>query len=131
MKAEARKLYNPQREEVNKPSRNQFPQTQKRKTIRIHRIILTILYLSLMIASGIYLFSQNQIVSAKHQQLSTLHDEQKKLAIIEKDLNRKIRLLNDPDFIANYARGEYMFSKKGETIIIVPKTEEDINSTKN
>ncbi|MEH7452252.1 MULTISPECIES: FtsB family cell division protein [Bacillaceae] len=128
MKAEARKLYNPQREELNKPSRNQFPQTKKRKTIRIHRIILTTLFLSLIVASGIYMYSQNKIASAKQHELSTLHVEQKKVAKTEKDLQRQIRLLNDPDFIANYARDQYMFSKKGETIIIVPKSKDDISS---
>ncbi|MFB7140507.1 septum formation initiator family protein [Gottfriedia sp. NPDC056225] len=127
MKAEARKLYNPQREEMNKPSRNQFPQTHKRKTIRIHRITLMILYLSLIIGSVMYMFSQNKIVSAKQRELSKLQVEQKKLTKTEKDLNRQVRLLNDPDYIGNYARGEYMFSKKGETIIIVPKPKEDNN----
>ena len=128
MKAEARKLYSPQREVLNKPSRNQFPQPQKRKSIRFHRLTLAILYLSLLVVSGIYLFSQNQIVSAKQHELVKLKEEQKKLAKTEKSLNRQIKLLNDPDYIANYARDEYMFSKKGETIIIVPKSKEDSQS---
>lgn len=128
MKAEARKLYSPQREEIYKPSRNQFPQSQNRKSIRFHRLTLAILYLSLFVGSGIYLFSQNQMVSAKEHELANLKEEQKKLAKTKNNLNRQIKLLNDPDYIANYARDEYMFSKKGETIIIVPKSKEDFQN---
>lgn len=125
MKAEARKLYSPQREALNKPSRNHFPQPQKRKPIRVHRLTLALLYLSLLIGSGIYLFSQHQIVSAKQNDLHNLQQEKKKLTETEKGLTRQIKLLNNPDYIANYARNEYMFSKKGETIVIVPKLKEE------
>ena len=128
MKAEARNLYSPHREVVNKPSRNQFPQSQKRKSIRYHRLILAVLYVSLFVVSVVYLFSQNQIVSAKQNELHNLQKQQTKLTKAESGLTRQIKLLNDPDFIANYARDEYMFSKKGETIIIVPKSKEDLQS---
>jgi cell division protein DivIC len=126
VKAEARKLYSPHREVINKPSRNQFPQAQKGKSIRLHRLVLALLYLSLFVVAGIYWFSQHQIVSAKQTELHKLQEEQKKLAVTEKTLDRQIKLLNNPDYIANYARDEYMFSKKGETIIIVPKSKEEL-----
>lgn len=126
MKAEARKLYSPHREVINKPSRNQFPQAQKGKSIRLHRLVLALLYLTLFVVAGIYWFSQHQIVSAKQSELHKLQEEQKKIANTEKALNRQVKLLNSPDYIANYARDEYMFSKKGETIIIVPKSKEDL-----
>lgn len=126
MKAEAQKLYSPHREVINKPSRNQFPQAQKGKSIRLHRLVLSVLYLFLFVVAGIYWFSQHQIVSAKQSELHKLQEEQKKLSVTEKTLNRQIKLLNSPDYIANYARDEYMFSKKGETIIIVPKSKEEL-----
>ncbi|WP_146024763.1 hypothetical protein, partial [Pseudomonas sp. FW305-BF6] len=88
MKAEARKLYSPHREVINKPSRNQFPQAQKGKSIRLHRLVLALLYLSLFVVAGIYWFSQHQIVSAKQTELHKLQEEQKKLAVTEKTLDR-------------------------------------------
>lgn len=125
MKAEARKLYNFREVELS-PSRNMYPQPQKRSGIRLHRLMLTLLYLSLFVVSGIYFFNQHQLVSTKEKELKQLQMQETRLAKNEKELNREIRLLNDPDFIANYARDQYMFSKKGETIVIVPKTSKEL-----
>ncbi|MBP0724331.1 septum formation initiator family protein [Bacillus sp. RG28] len=127
MRAEARKLYNPVREvtQPNIPFRT--PELKSKSRLRVHRLILTIMYGTLLLICCIYFFRMNGFEASKNEELNKLKAVQVKQVNIEKELNRQIRLLNDPDYIANYARNEYLVSKDGETLYIVPKAEENHN----
>ena len=48
---------------------------------------------------------------------ANLKEEYKNLKQEEKDLNVKIEQLNDPEYLASYARENYSYSKDGEYII--------------
>ena len=48
--------------------------------------------------------------------LSSLKDE-------EDVLNSDIKKLNDPEYVARYAREKYLYSKDGELIIRIPDDE--------
>ncbi len=50
----------------------------------------------------------------------------------EASLNVEVSKLQDPDYIARYAREKYMYSKPGEIILrMVDPTEEDVESATN
>lgn len=56
-----------------------------------------------------------------------LEDELNKLRLEEKKLKNEIIKLNDPEYIASYARQHYQYSKEGELIIRINEVvEEDI-----
>lgn len=56
------------------------------------------------------------------QQLTTLKENEEKL-------NSDIQKLKDPEYIAKYARENYMYSKDGEYIIKIEDEEKEINKT--
>ncbi len=47
-----------------------------------------------------------------------------------KGLKKDIEKLNDPEYLANYAREHYLYSTEGEYIIQIEKTNDDIKSVK-
>ena len=57
----------------------------------------------------------------KYEQKKTL--EKKLIALQEKELQLKVDAdkLQDPDYIARYAREKYLYSKNGEFIIKIPE----------
>jgi len=128
VRAEARKLYNHPVREVTQPNiPSRTPELKSKSKLRVHRLILTIMYGALLLFCCIYFFRMNGFEASKNEELQKLKTVQVKQVNIEKELNRQIRLLNDPDYIANYARNEYLVSKDGETLYIVPKVEENQN----
>ena len=59
-------------------------------------------------------------------QESNLKEEYKKLKKEEKELNVQIEELNDPEYLASYARENYSYSKDGEYIIKLKDKDEEI-----
>lgn len=54
---------------------------------------------------------------------------EKEVAIVKKekkDLQNEVSLLNDDDYVTRYARENYVFTKDGEQVVILP----DINQEK-
>lgn len=60
-----------------------------------------------------------------------LREEYKKLKKDAKDLEVKIEQLNDPEYLASYARENYSYSKDGEYIIKLHKKEKEIKKVNN
>ena len=60
-----------------------------------------------------------------------LREEYKKLKKNEKDLKVQIEQLNDPEYLASYARKNYSYSKDGEYIIKLNKKEKEIKKVNN
>ena len=58
----------------------------------------------------------NNEKKALNDKLTSLKDE-------EEVLNSDIKKLNDPDYVARYAREKYLYSKDGELIIRIPDDE--------
>lgn len=61
----------------------------------------------------------------KYQEREVL--EEKMLTLREKEAELKVDVekLEDPDYIARYAREKYMYSKDGEIILRLPEDEEE------
>ena len=50
----------------------------------------------------------------------TVFQRQDEIAVLEKE---KISLLNDDDYVARYARENYVFTREGEQVAIIPGVE--------
>ena len=77
-----------------------------------------------IIISYLAVFSYNywsQILN-NYKQKNTLEKQYNNLLASEEALNSEITKLQDPDYVAKYAREKYMYSKSGEYIIRIPET---------
>ena len=84
------------------------------------RILLFFIIFGGIIGSLSYSFfsNVNKIVSIKKEK-QVLNDRIAELTD-EKVLNSDIKKLEDPEYVARYAREKYLYSKDGELIIRIP-----------
>ena len=84
------------------------------------RIIIGVL-LVVIIASylGVFSFNYWSQILANKKEKSQLEAEYTKLLEDEENLKSQINKLQDPEYVAEYAREKYMLSKDGEIIIKV------------
>lgn len=73
-----------------------------------------ILFVSMSIIKIIF-----QIID-KYQEANKLEEKLADLKIDEENLNNEILKLQDPEYLARYAREKYFYSKDGELIIRIP-----------
>ena len=77
-----------------------------------------------IIASLSYSFFSNvQKMIEINKQKNELKEKLASLEEEEKVLNSDIKKLEDPDYVARYAREKYLYSKEGELIIRIPDDE--------
>lgn len=53
---------------------------------------------------------------------------EKEVAIVKKekkDLQNEVSLLNDDDYVTRYARENYVFTKDGEQVVILPDIDQE------
>lgn len=63
-------------------------------------------------------------------QQSSLTTELKSLKETEENLKNEIQKLKDPDYLARYARENYLYTKNGEYVIKVDEDKKEINKNK-
>ena len=68
------------------------------------------------------------IIDLKHEK-KQLEDQLLVLKEDEENLNIELKKLQDPDYIARYARENYLYSKNGEYIIKIQDDEEEVEDT--
>ena len=99
----------------------------KRKKIRRNFVIITLIYLVLgfllmqtVVKTAYELYTKSKEKREFQEELSVLKEK-------EDELKGQVNKLQDPDYIARYAREKYMYSKPGEIIlrIIEPKEESE------
>lgn len=85
------------------------------------RILLFFIIFGSIIGSLSYSFfsNVNKIVSIKKEK-KILSDRIAELTDEEAVLNSDIKKLEDPEYVARYAREKYLYSKDGELIIRIP-----------
>ena len=83
---------------------------------------ITIMIFGYLSYSGIY-----YLVSKKNYESEkiVLQDKLNNLKDKETDLNSEINKLKDDDYLARYAREEYLYSKKGEYVIRIEEKKEE------
>ena len=85
------------------------------------RIFLFFIFFGFIIGSlGYSLFSNVEKIIDINNQKGELSKELTALKEKEEDLNSDIKRLEDPEYIARYAREKYLYSKDGELIIRIP-----------
>lgn len=95
--------------------------SNKKAKIRIFLFFIVFgsitLYLSYNFFSNINMIMEiTEEKQALEDKLANLYDE-------ESELNSDIKKLEDPEYVARYAREKYMYSKDGELIIRIPDDE--------
>jgi len=96
---------------------------KRNKKIKI-RIFLFFVFFGIIIGSLSYNFfsNVNKIITIKKEK-QVLSEKLIDLKVDEEGLYSDIKKLEDPEYVARYAREKYMYSKDGEIIIRLPDDE--------
>lgn len=88
------------------------------------RIFFSFIVFGTIIGSLSYSFFTNisKMIEINNEK-QALNDRLVQLKEEEEVLNSDIKKLNDPDYVARYAREKYLYSKEGELIIRIPDDE--------
>lgn len=76
-------------------------------------IVLGVLLLDSLVKTSYQLYTKNKEKKKFQEELEVLKDT-------EDELKGQVNKLQDPDYIARYAREKYLYSKDGEIIIRIP-----------
>ena len=92
----------------------------KRKQVKRNFFIISLIYLVLgfllmqtVVKTAYELYTKTKEKKEFEEELSILKDK-------EEELKGQVNKLQDPDYIARYAREKYLYSKDGEIIIRIP-----------
>lgn len=92
----------------------------KRKKVKRKMLIIAIIYIAL---GAILLENVGQTVYqiyVKNKEKREFEQELVELKDKEDELKATVTKLQDPDYVARYAREKYLYSKDGEIIIRIP-----------
>lgn len=95
----------------------------KRRTIKKrYKKLLGFVYLGISVIF-IYTLCVNAIrVIDQQRELTQLQEKKTELEKEKKALSQEVELLNDDDYVARYARDNYVFSKDGEEVVKLPES---------
>lgn len=93
------------------------------KRARRRLLLLIVLFLGTFVVMGFGVFQTWLKIFENHNDIIALQEEYNRLQDEEKQLKSDVNKLQDPDYVARYAREKYMYTKDGETIIRIPKSE--------
>ena len=79
--------------------------------------LLFIVFLSVMVYTGYVTFIYWGKIIDKYQEKKDLEEKYATLVNEEELLEKEVNKLQDPEYIAKYAREKYLYSKDGEYII--------------
>ncbi len=82
--------------------------------------ILTILLIGLIVGLGASFFSNFATIIQNKKEVAKLSTQYNELLEKETSLKSEVVKLQDPDYVARYAREKYLYSKNGEIIIRIP-----------
>lgn len=93
------------------------------KKARRRLLLLIVLFLGTFVVMSFSVFQTWLKIFENHNDIVELQNEYNRLQDQEKQLKSDVNKLQDPDYVARYAREKYMYTKDGETIIRIPKSE--------
>lgn len=82
--------------------------------------IVSIFLITIISVTLLGLFSE---ILNKYSERQELVSKLQKLEEKEKDLQNQVEKLQNPEYLARYAREKYFYSKDGELIIRIPKSD--------
>ena len=79
-------------------------------------------FLYMIVGCGLLLTLFNSMIMVYQHQDEVVALKKQKAAVVKekKALENEIDLLNDEDYVARYARGNYVFTRDGEQVSIIP-----------
>ena len=90
-----------------------------------HIFILIVLLIALMVVMGMSVSKVIIQIYDKYNEASELEAQLADLKDNEEKLESEIKRLQDPEYLARYAREKYFYSKENELIIRIPEKEEN------
>ena len=97
-----------------------MPKKRRKKRIKKKTFLLTIISLGIIVVSA-YVFSTYFLkIYTIYREKQDLTKEIAELSEQEETLKSDVQKLQDPEYIARYAREKYSYSKDGEYIIKLP-----------
>lgn len=93
----------------------------KKKKIKKNLLFFTLLYLIVGFILVESVLSTFYNIYSKTKEKKTLEKQLIELKEKEEELNGTVTKLQDPDYVARYAREKYLYSKDGEIIIRIPE----------
>lgn len=93
--------------------------SKSKKRIFIFVPICLAVIITVFVAVGNYWVQ----IAAKYQEKDSLNSHMIALREKEAELKADVNKLEDPDYVARYAREKYMYSKDGEIIIRLPEND--------
>ena len=100
---------------------------KKTKSNGNHIFILIVALITLITIMGISVSKVVVQIYDKYNEASLLEEKLADLKDNEEKLESEINRLQDPEYLARYAREKYFYSKENELIIRIPDKEEKIN----
>ena len=92
---------------------------------RLKKVYKPMAYISIGCFLICILLSQAMSVFSRTAEIDKL---EKEVAIVKKekkDLQNEVSLLNDDDYVTRYARENYVFTKDGEQVVILPDIDQE------
>ena len=86
-------------------------------------LFLIVLFLGILASVSFNLFKVWLQVIDNNSSIAILTSKYDKLMEEEKQLKSDVNKLQDPDYVARYAREKYLYTKDGELIIKMPASE--------
>ena len=99
---------------------------KKKKVKKKAKRIVTFGFFSIFLIIVIIftLFGVFKEIVNKYQERDELENKLSILEAKEKELQNNVNKLQDPEYLARYAREKYFYSKNGELIIRIPEDDE-------
>lgn len=92
----------------------------KRKQVKRNFIIIAVIYIILGFLLAETVVKTSYELYTKSKEKREFQAELTELKEKEEELKGQVSKLEDPDYIARYAREKYLYSKDGEIIIRIP-----------
>lgn len=93
------------------------------KPTRRRLFLITMMTLAILLAFSYNLWTMISQVMEKNNEAATLREQMSHLEDEEDYLKVEVEKLNDPDYVARYARERYLYSKDGEFTIRIPEAQ--------
>lgn len=87
------------------------------------KLVKGISYMVIGCALMIVLFSSAMNVLQRQDDIAVLEKQKAAVEKEREELQNEVELLNDDDYVARYARENYIFSREGEQVSIIPGVE--------
>lgn len=90
---------------------------------RIKKTIKPMIYIMVGCALMWVLFSSAMTTFSRQDDIAKLKEEVKTVKKEKKELENQVELLNDDDYVTRYARENYVFTREGEQVAILPEVD--------